>query len=297
MLFAGESGTGKTMAAEVLADELQLDLYRIDLSAVVSKYIGETEKNLARVFDAAEDSGAILLFDEADALFGKRSEVKDSHDRYANIEVSYLLQRMEAYRGLAILTTNLKSALDTAFQRRLRFVVQLSLPGSGRARGDLARASFPPPRRPTGSTTSSWRGSRSPAGNIRNIALNAAFLAAEDGRAGGDGPSAARGPRRSGQARAAAQRRRDAGVGMKRIVLNIDRLVLRGFADGERDGFAEGLRAELVRLLAVPDAVRQLASQDGVSRLKIGAVRVGQGANPATAGMRAARGIARGIKK
>ena len=132
-LFAGESGTGKTMAAEVLARELQLDLYRIDLSAVVSKYIGETEKNLRRVFDAAEDSGAILLFDEADALFGKRSEVKDSHDRYANIEVSYLLQRMEAYRGLAILTTNLKAALDAAFQRRLRFVVQFPFPGSGPA--------------------------------------------------------------------------------------------------------------------------------------------------------------------
>ena len=114
-LFAGESGTGKTMAAELLANELQLDLYRIDLSSVVSKYIGETEKNLRRVFDAAEQGGAILLFDEADALFGKRSEVKDSHDRYANIEVSYLLQRMEAYRGLAILTTNRREALDPAF--------------------------------------------------------------------------------------------------------------------------------------------------------------------------------------
>src|SRR5262249_42933134 len=102
-LFVGQSGTGKTLAAEVLARELELDLYRIDLSQVVSKFIGETEKNLRRVFDAAEESGAILLFDEADALFGRRSEVKDSHDRYANIEVSYLLQRMEAYRGLAIL--------------------------------------------------------------------------------------------------------------------------------------------------------------------------------------------------
>src|SRR5213082_4063552 len=122
-LFAGDSGTGKTMAAEVLANELRLDLYRIDLSAVVSKYIGETEKNLRRLFDAADEGGAILLFDEADALFGRRSEVKDSHDRYANIEVSYLLQRMEAYRGLAILTTNMKSALDTAFLRRIRFIV------------------------------------------------------------------------------------------------------------------------------------------------------------------------------
>ena len=117
------------MAAEVLAHELQLNLYRIDLSAVVSKYIGETEKNLRRLFDAAEDGGAILFFDEADALFGKRSEVKDSHDRYANIEINYLLQRMEAYRGLAILATNMKSALDTAFLRRLRFIVHFPFPG------------------------------------------------------------------------------------------------------------------------------------------------------------------------
>src|SRR4030095_10947288 len=142
-LFAGESGTGKTMAAEVLANELHLDLYRIDLASTVSKYIGETEKNLGRVFDAAEDSGAILLFDEADALFGKRSEVRDSHDRYANIEVSYLLQRMEAYRGLAILTTNLKTALDQAFQRRLRFVVQFPFPDE-RYRAAIWQRVFPP---------------------------------------------------------------------------------------------------------------------------------------------------------
>jgi len=127
-LFSGVSGTGKTMAAEVLANELRLDLYRIDLSQVVSKYIGETEKNLSRVFDTAEEGGAILLFDEADALFGKRSEVKDSHDRYANIEVSYLLQRMEAYQGLAILTTNMKSAVDTAFLRRILFIVNFPFP-------------------------------------------------------------------------------------------------------------------------------------------------------------------------
>ena len=142
-LFAGESGTGKTMAAEVLANDLRLNLYRIDLSAVVSKYIGETEKNLRRLFDAAEDGGAILFFDEADALFGKRSEVKDSHDRYANIEINYLLQRMEAYRGLAILATNMKSALDTAFLRRLRFIVQLPLPGRRRAQEPSGRRSFP----------------------------------------------------------------------------------------------------------------------------------------------------------
>jgi len=122
-LFVGESGTGKTLASEILANELRLDLYRIDLSQVVSKYIGETEKNLRRIFDAAEDGGVILFFDKADALFGKRSEVKDAHDRYANIEISYLLQRMEAYRGLAILTTNTKNTIDAAFLRRFRFIV------------------------------------------------------------------------------------------------------------------------------------------------------------------------------
>ncbi len=119
-LFAGPSGTGKTLAAEVLAHELNMDLYRIDLSSLVSKYIGETEKNLRRIFDAAETGGSILLFDEADALFGKRTEVKDSHDRYANIEASYLLQRMEEYHGLAILTTNLKESIDSAFLRRIQ---------------------------------------------------------------------------------------------------------------------------------------------------------------------------------
>ena len=141
-LFAGASGTGKTMAAEVLSNELKLDLFHIDLSQVVSKFIGETEKNLGRIFDAAERSHAILLFDEADALFGKRSEVKDSHDRYANIEVSYLLQRMEAYRGLAILTTNMKSALDPAFLRRLRFVVQFPFPDAAQ-RAEIWRRVFP----------------------------------------------------------------------------------------------------------------------------------------------------------
>ena len=137
-LFAGESGTGKTMAAEVLANELRLNLYRIDLSAVVSKYIGETEKNLRRLFDAAEDGGAILFFDEADALFGKRSEVKDSHDRYANIEVNYLLQRMEAYGGLAILATNMKSALDPAFRAPAALCGELPVPERGGPGAHLA---------------------------------------------------------------------------------------------------------------------------------------------------------------
>lgn len=177
-LFAGESGTGKTMAAEVLANELRLDLYRIDLSSVVSKYIGETEKNLRRVFDAAEDSGAILLFDEADALFGKRSEVKDSHDRYANIEVSYLLQRMEAYRGLAILTTNMKAALDQAFQRRLRFVVQFPFPDLAQ-REAIWRTIFPAATPVDQLDFAKLARVQMAGGNIRNIALNAAFLAAQ----------------------------------------------------------------------------------------------------------------------
>lgn len=177
-LFAGESGTGKTLAAEVLARDLGLDLYRIDLSAVVSKYIGETEKNLKRVFDAAEEGGVLLLFDEADALFGKRSDVKDSHDRYANIEVSYLLQRMEAYQGLAILTTNLKSAVDKAFQRRLRFTVSFPFPDAGQ-RAAVWNRIFPAKTPTRGLDFSKLSQINVTGGSIRNIALNAAFLAAE----------------------------------------------------------------------------------------------------------------------
>ena len=179
-LFAGPSGTGKTMAAEVLARDLRLDLYRIDLSQVVSKYIGETEKNLRRLFDAAEQGGAVLLFDEADALFGKRTEVKDSHDRFANIEVSYLLQRMEAYRGLAILTTNFKNALDPAFLRRIRFVVHFPFPDAEH-REAIWRTIFPR-QAPTEGLRPEWLARLDVAGgNIRNIALNAAFLAADAG--------------------------------------------------------------------------------------------------------------------
>jgi hypothetical protein len=179
-LFAGPSGTGKTLAAEVLAAELELDLYRIDLSQVVSKYIGETEKNLRRVFDAAENSGAVLLFDEADALFGKRSEVKDSHDRYANIEVSYLLQRMEVYRGLAILTTNLKSSLDPAFLRRLRFVVQFALPDAAQ-RAEIWRRAFPARTPIDGIDPDQLSVLSISGGSIFNIALMAAYLAADAG--------------------------------------------------------------------------------------------------------------------
>jgi ATP-dependent 26S proteasome regulatory subunit len=179
-LFAGPSGTGKTLAAEVLAAELHLDLYRIDLSAVVSKYIGETEKNLKLVFDAAETGGCLLLFDEADALFGKRAEVKDSHDRYANIEVGYLLQRMESFQGIAVLTTNLKASLDKSFQRRLRFTVDFPFPDVVQRQSIWERAF--PLQTPTRSLdVARLAALNMSGGNIRNIALNAAFLAAEAG--------------------------------------------------------------------------------------------------------------------
>ncbi|MEY2548627.1 MAG: hypothetical protein QOD64_1209, partial [Verrucomicrobiota bacterium] len=185
-LFAGDSGCGKTMAAEVIANELRLNLYRIDLSAVVNKYIGETEKNLRRVFDAAEEGGSILFFDEADALFGKRSEVKDSHDRYANIETNYLLQRLESYRGLAILATNLKKALDGAFLRRIRFVIDFPFPGVADRRRlwekvflqeEIAQGRSGPPLAPLDYGRLSRLNLTG--GHIHNVALNACFTAAE----------------------------------------------------------------------------------------------------------------------
>ena len=180
-LFAGESGTGKTMAAEVLANELDLNLYRIDLSAVVSKYIGETEKNLRSLFDAAEQGGAILLFDEADALFGKRSEVRDSHDRYANIEINYLLQRMEAFNGVALLATNMRTALDPAFLRRLRFVVTFPFPSAKERRAIWQRAL--PEQLPCEDLDFDRLARMNlSGGNIHSIALNAAFAAAQNGQ-------------------------------------------------------------------------------------------------------------------
>jgi vesicle-fusing ATPase len=179
-LFAGESGTGKTMAAEVIAGDLGLDLYRIDLSAVVSKYIGETEKNLRKLFDAAEAGGAVLLFDEADALFGKRSDVKDSHDRYANLEVAYLLQRMEAYRGLAVLTTNLGSNVDRAFLRRLRFVIQFHFPDQD-LRTELWRRVFPAQTPTQGLDPDALSRLQASGGSIHAMAVSAAFAAAAEG--------------------------------------------------------------------------------------------------------------------
>lgn len=176
-LFVGASGTGKTLTAEVLGNELELDVYRIDLSTVVSKYIGETEKNLRKIFDVGEGCGAILLFDEADALFGKRSQVKDSHDRYANMEVSYLLQRIESYQGLAILTSNLKDDLDRAFLRRIRFTIQFPFPDF-QQRTAIWQCIFPE-RTPTKDLAFEKLAKLNVAGgNIKNIAINAAFIAA-----------------------------------------------------------------------------------------------------------------------
>jgi hypothetical protein len=180
-LFSGESGVGKTLATEVLAHELQIDLYRTDLSAVVSKYIGETEKNLRQLFDAAEGSGALLLFDEADALFGKRTEVKEAHDRFANIQIDYLLQRMEAYHGLAVLSTNMRSAMDPAFLRRLRFIIEFPFPDTAQRRAIWALAF--PASVPGAGRLDLDRLAELPAngGMIHNIAMNAAFLAAARG--------------------------------------------------------------------------------------------------------------------
>jgi SpoVK/Ycf46/Vps4 family AAA+-type ATPase len=182
-LFAGESGTGKTMSAEVIATDLGLALYRIDLSGVVSKYIGETEKNLSVIFEEAHASNAILFFDEADALFGKRSEVKDAHDRYANIEIAYLLQQIEDYDGVAILATNLRQNLDDAFTRRLDFVIDFPFPET-EYRQRIWERHFPPevPLSPDINLAAIAERFPLAGGNIRNAALASAFLAADNGR-------------------------------------------------------------------------------------------------------------------
>jgi len=182
VLFAGPPGTGKTMAAEVLANDLKLDLYKIDLAQVVNKYIGETEKNLDRIFTAAENSNAILFFDEADALFGKRSEVRDSHDRYANIEISYLLQKMEEYEGVSILATNLRQNLDDAFVRRLQAIVEFPFPDE-EYRKKIWEVTFPR-EAPLGSDIDfGLLGKEIPlaGGNVKNMALAASFYAAANG--------------------------------------------------------------------------------------------------------------------
>jgi hypothetical protein len=181
-LFTGASGTGKTTAAEYLSLRLNLDLYRIDLSSIVSKYIGETEKNLQKIFQSAEKSGAILLFDEADALFGKRTQVKDSNDKHANTEVSYLLQRMESFRGLAILTSNFRDSFDKAFIRRLRFIVQFPFP-SPEERKSIWQAMCPKNAPLNGIDFEKLAQLNVAGGNIRNITMNACFLAASAGEA------------------------------------------------------------------------------------------------------------------
>ena len=182
VLFSGPSGTGKTMAAEIIAGEMGLDLYKIDLSVVVSKYIGETEKNLDRVFREATDSNCVLFFDEADALFGKRSEVRDSHDRYANIEIAYLLQKMEEYEGIVILATNLQKNVDEAFARRMHFTVEFPAPEQ-EYRLLIWQKSFPAeaPVRQDLDLEFMAHQFRLTGGNIKNIALTAAFLAARNG--------------------------------------------------------------------------------------------------------------------
>ena len=182
IMFSGTPGTGKTMAAEVIAKELELDLYKIDLSQIVSKYIGETEKNLNAIFTAATNANAILLFDEADALFGRRGEVKDAHDRYANIEVSYLLQKMEEYQGVTILTTNLRSNIDEAFVRRLQFIIEFPFPGE-KQRYQIWQKAFPTTAPCSADLDWSLLARRYDVSgaNIRNIAVTAAFFAAVEG--------------------------------------------------------------------------------------------------------------------
>jgi SpoVK/Ycf46/Vps4 family AAA+-type ATPase len=170
------------MAAEVIAHDLQVDLYKVDLSGVVSKYIGETEKNLSRIFQEAETSNAILFFDEADALFGKRTEVSDAHDRYANIETSYLLQKMEDYEGIVILATNLQKNMDEAFTRRLRFIVEFPFPDEA-SRRLIWKTHFPAEAPLSEAINYEFlaRKFQISGGNIKNIVLNAAFYAADEG--------------------------------------------------------------------------------------------------------------------
>jgi SpoVK/Ycf46/Vps4 family AAA+-type ATPase len=183
VLFTGPSGTGKTMAAEILAHELGLDLLQIDLSSVVSKYIGETEKNLSAIFREAEQSQALLFFDEADSLFGKRTEVKDAQDRFANIEVNYLLQRVEQYEGIVVLATNLQRNIDDAFLRRIKEVVDFPFPDD-KLRQGIWRSHFPPEAPKADDIDFDFLSShfKLTGGNIKNIVLNAAFIAAEEQR-------------------------------------------------------------------------------------------------------------------
>ena len=260
-----KSGTGKTLAAEVIANEVELDLYRIDLATLVSKYIGETEKNLKRLFDAAETSGAVLLFDEADALFGKRSEVKDSHDRYANIEIAYLLQRIEAYRGLAILTTNMKSALDRAFLRRIRFVVSFPFPDAA-AREQIWRRQFPadaPLRRDR------LRGARAPQPRRRQHPQRRAQRRLQGGRCRRrDRPGAAGGGRARGvrEARTLDGPRGDGRHGMKLAAwTSASGLVVDGAHRGWRRAGAMNWPVAAGRADGASTSVRRSTDEDGAA--------------------------------
>jgi SpoVK/Ycf46/Vps4 family AAA+-type ATPase len=180
-LLYGPPGTGKTMTAEVIAGDLNLELYKVDLSMVVSKYIGETEKNLGAVFNEAQSMNAVLFFDEADALFGKRTEISDSHDRYANIEVSYLLQRIETYEGIVLLASNLKGNIDDAFVRRFRFIIELPFPDCEN-RHKIWLRQFPSsaPLELDIEFSAIAETYQLSGGNIKNAALRAAFSAAAD---------------------------------------------------------------------------------------------------------------------
>ena len=297
-LFSGMSGTGKTLAAEVLAHEMQLDLYHIDLSSIVSKYIGETEKNLKRVFDAAEEGGAVLLFDEADALFGKRSEVKDSHDRYANIEVSYLLQRMENYRGLAILTTNMKSALDTAFLRRIRFIVQFPFPDTAQRAG-IWRRIFPATTPTEGLDVSKLARLNIAGGNIRNIATQCSL---SRGRRRGirtyEAPLTSS-TQRIRQVGETPNRNRDRRLGMttQNIELHIQELILHGFSPGDRYRIGEAIQRELSRLLTERGVPPSLSHGDEIAHLDGGSFNVASGSKAEAIGRQVAQSVYGGLKR
>ena len=274
----------------------ELDLFRIDLSAVVSKYIGETEKNLRRVFDAAEEGGAVLLFDEADALFGKRSEVKDSHDRYANVEISYLLQRMEAYRGLAILTTNMKEALDPAFLRRLRFVVQFPFPDQAQ-RAEIWRQIFPA-KTPTDSldidrSRAAFDFRRQHSQHRAQCRLRRRGCE----RAGADAAPAASRATRIRKARKTADRSRNWRLEMspREINVHIEELVLHGFEPRARWQIGDALENELRRLLTArgipPTWLYNL------DRIEAGTIRATSLTKPAQAGAEIAGAAYRGVVK
>jgi SpoVK/Ycf46/Vps4 family AAA+-type ATPase len=213
VLFAGDSGTGKTMSAEVVAHDLGLDLYAVNLATVVDKYVGETEKNLERIFTEADGVNAVLLFDEADALFGKRSEVRDANDRYANIEVAYLLQRMETFDGIAILATNLRANVDDAFARRLDMVVDFPTPDAELRRALWDRCLAPGvPRADDLDLDFCAQAFELSGGNIRSIAITAAYMAADRGEPVEHDRPDPRGPSRVPQAGPAG-----GGFGVRRV--------------------------------------------------------------------------------